>query len=225
MSGRPENEAVRGDANSSVGLAGMWTLVPGTFAYRLLHLPSLVALGVVMALSFVALPAWAVGALPAPGEYAVDAAGSSVGFSVTELLVNTVNGKFTEFSGHVSVGESLSTTRVQATVNIASVDAGNHSRNEHLLTPEYFDAQRFPVMQFTSTQIYGTPDNFGIKGALTIKGVTKEVVFSARIQDDGVVLAETKIDRTDFGVSAGGVIKNEVRLRLRIRMNRVSSKP
>jgi len=68
--------------------------------------------------------------------------------------------------------------------------------------------------------IWGTPDNFGIKGSLTIKAVTKEVVFTARILDSGVVVAETKIDRRDFGLTAGGTIKNEVRLRLQIRMTR-----
>lgn len=182
-----------------------------------------VALAIGLATALSVILAHATGALPAAGVYAVDSAGSSVGFSVTELLVNTVKGKFGTFSGRVVVGDSLATSQITASVDVASIDTGNHSRNEHLLAAEYFDAQRFPKMHFASTQIYGTFDNFGIKGNLTIKGVTKEVIFSARILDTGVVVAETVINRTDFGVSAGGVIKNEVRLRLQVQLVRTPS--
>jgi polyisoprenoid-binding protein YceI len=160
-------------------------------------------------------------AFPAPGEYAIDASGSSVGFSVTEFLINSVSGSFSKFAGKVTVGDSLSSSQLEATVDVGSIDTGIHMRDEHLLGAEYFDAARFPRMKFTSTMIWGTPENFGIKGSLTIKAVTKEVVFSARILDGGVVVAETKIDRTQFGLTAGGTIKNEVRLRLQIRMTRV----
>ena len=139
-------------------------------------------------------------------------------FDVTEYLVNTVTGKFSALAGKIAVGDSLSTSHIDATVDVASLDTGIGARNEHLLTAEYFDAAQFPQMQFASTMIWGAPDNFGIRGNLTIKAVTKEVVFSARIRDNGVVVAETKIDRTQFGMTAGGTIKNEVRLHLRIRM-------
>jgi polyisoprenoid-binding protein YceI len=164
----------------------------------------------------------AAGTLPAPGEYQVETGGSTVGFEISELLVHTVNGKFSAFSGKVTVGDSLSTSKIEATVDVGSIDTGIHARNEHLLGADFFDAARFPQMKFTSTTIWGTPNNLGIKGNLTIKGVTKEVVFSARIQDNGVVVAETKIDRTQFGVSAGGTIKNEARLRLQIKLARAA---
>jgi polyisoprenoid-binding protein YceI len=163
-------------------------------------------------------PARAAGTLPPPGQYAVDTGGSTVGFNVTEFLINTVDGKFKTFAGKVIVGDSLATSRIEATVDVGSIDTGVHARDGHLLSAEYLDAARFPRMTFASTLLWGAPDNFGIRGNLTIKGVTKEVVFSARILDSGVVIAETKIDRTQFGVSAGGTIKNEVHLHLQIRM-------
>ena len=185
------------------------------------HLPSwFLSLLAVWVLLTCVVRASATGALPAPGEYVVDPAGSAVTFNVTEFLVNTVRGKFSTFAGHVHVGDSLATSQIEAVVHVDSIDTGVHMRDQHLLAPDYFDAARFPRMQFSSTMIWGTPDNFGIKGNLTIKGVTKEVVFSARILDTGVVVAETKIDRTNFGITAGGTIKNEVSLRLQIRMAR-----
>jgi polyisoprenoid-binding protein YceI len=180
---------------------------------------SIVALCASLTSAFAAAPA---GPLPAPGEYDVDPAGSTVGFNVTELLVNNVSGKFATFSGRVVVGDSLSTSKIQATVDVGSIDTGIGMRNSHLHDAEFFDVARFPRMQFASTMIWGTPESFGIKGNLTIKGVTKEVVFSARILESGVIVAETKIDRTDFGVSGGGTIKNEVHLRLQIRLTRAA---
>ena len=156
--------------------------------------------------------------LPAPGVYAVDAAASSVTFNVTEYLINTVTGRFGAFAGKIIIGDSLATSHIDATVDVASLDTGIGMRNEHLLGPDYFDVAHFPQMKLASTMIWGTPNNFGIKAKLTIRGVAKEVVFSARILDSGVVVAETKIDRTDFGVTAGSTIKNEVRLHLKIQM-------
>ena len=163
------------------------------------------------------------GALPPPGEYAIQVSGSTVSFSITEFLINTVGGRFNAFAGKVVVGDSLATTHIDATVDVASIDTGIQSRNEHLVGPDYFDAKQFPRMAFTSTALWGTPSNFGIKGNLTIKGVTKEVVFSGRIQDSGMVAAETTIDRTDFGITTGSTIKNKVHLRLQIRMTKAPS--
>lgn len=179
---------------------------------------ALLALAAVVSILVGAPGARAAGAPPAPGEYAVDAATSSVGFSVTEFLVNTVTGTFHSFAGHVTVGDSLGGSKIQASVDVASIDTDVHMRDDHLRGIDYLDAQRFPKMQFASTVIWGAPENFGIKGNLTIKGVTKEVVFSAKIQNDGVIVAETKIDRTEFGITSGGTIKNEVKLRLQIHL-------
>jgi polyisoprenoid-binding protein YceI len=160
----------------------------------------------------------AAGALPAAGDYDVQPAGSSVGFSVTNFLVTTVDGTFHTFRGKVTIGDSIATTRIEASADTQSVDTGNGSRDEHLRSADFFDAAKYPRMTFTSTQVWGTPDNLGIKGNLTIKGATKEVVFSARILDSGVVRAEATIDRTAFGITYGASIKNDVRLKLSIRI-------
>ncbi|HEY4014919.1 MAG TPA: YceI family protein [Polyangiaceae bacterium] len=160
----------------------------------------------------------ATGGLPAAGDYDVQPAGSSVGFSVTNFLVTTVDGTFHTFRGKVTIGDSIAATRIEASADTRSVDTGNGSRDEHLRSADFFDSAKFPRMSFTSTQVWGTPDNLGIKGSLTIKGTTREVVFSARILDSGVVRAEATIDRTAFGITYGASIKNDVRLKLMIKM-------
>ncbi len=163
-------------------------------------------------------PARAAGTLPTPGEYAVDARSSAVTFNVTNFVVTSVDGRFNVFDGKVVVGDSLATTSVEASVDVASVDTGVKQRDEHLRTADYFDVARFPRMTFKSSQLWGATDNFGMKGALTIKGITKEVVFAGHLSDAGVIVCETKIDRQNYGLTAGPSIKNEVRLRLQIRL-------
>lgn len=193
---------------------------------RMRRLPAVVRLAAIAAIACVA---WALAAraaepvspsLPSAGAYTVDAAASNVRFEITEFLVNNVSGRFRSFTGAVTVGDSLATSKVQATVDVRSIDTGVGARDGKLVGPDYFDAATFPQMQFVSTAIWGRPDNFGIRGNLTIKGITKEVVFSARMQPDGTVAAETKLDRTAFGITSGAMIKNEARLRLDIRLVR-----
>jgi len=170
----------------------------------------------VVALVAITFPAFAGSALPSAGDYAVDASSSGVGFSVTNFVVSNVDGKFTRFDGRVIVGDSLATTSVEASVDVSSIDTGIKQRDDHLRSSDYFDVARFPRMTWKSTQLWGAPDRFGMKGMLTIKGITKEVVFAGRITDGGVIIAETTIDRQNFGITAGPSIKNEVRLRLSI---------
>jgi polyisoprenoid-binding protein YceI len=162
--------------------------------------------------------AGATGALPPAGDYDVQTAGSTVGFSVTNFVVTTVDGTFHAFRGKVTVGDSIAATHIDTAVEVASVDTGNSKRDEHLRSADFFDATKYPRMTFVSTQVWGTPGNLGIKGNLTIKGTTKEVVFSAQFLDSGVVRAETTIDRTSFGITYGTSIKNEVRLKLQIKL-------
>src|ERR1700734_1026881 len=93
----------------SPGTTITYRMFPATSSPRPRRTPRLLsllaALAAFVALVTGALRAHATGTLPAPGDYTVDAAGSSVGFSITEFLVNTVNGKFSAFSGKVTVGD------------------------------------------------------------------------------------------------------------------------
>lgn len=165
----------------------------------------------------------AAGALPAAGDYQVDAAGSSVTFKVTNVLVMSVDGRFSVFTGHVTVGDSLAASRIEASADVRSISTGNDRRDDHLRSQDFFDVARFPRMTFVSTQIWGAPERFGIRGKLTIHGVTREVVFGARILDSGVIEATATVDRTAFGITYGPTIKNEVRVHLQIRLARAAS--
>jgi polyisoprenoid-binding protein YceI len=168
-------------------------------------------------------------ALLNPGTYKVDPARSEVTFNITNFLVMTVDGRFKTFEANIQIGDKLETSRVQATVETRSIDTGNEERDTHLRTPDFFEVEKYPNMTFRSTLIAGTEADFKMTGELTIKGVSKDVTFDchAEAAPDGgsQVLATAKIHREDFGITSGGTIKNEVRLKLRMRLTSAKSGP
>src|SRR6476620_63508 len=91
----------------------------------------------------------------APGRWAVDTNHSSIGFSIRHLGVSKVRGRFTHFEADVVIGETLDTTSVTATVDIASIDTANADRDAHVLSPDIINVAKRPTMVFRSTRIAG----------------------------------------------------------------------
>ena len=153
------------------------------------------------------------------GIWKVDPAHSSVGFEVRHMKIATVRGHFREFEGTIEAGEDPADCRVYGTVKVASIDTGNPDRDAHLLSADFFDAERYPQMRFESTDIeHLGHGNFRIAGELTIRDQTREVeldgIVNGADEDPwgnervGVSVRGT-INRTDFGlrwqqVLAGG---------------------
>ena len=142
----------------------------------------------------------------------IDKAHSSVGFSVRHLVIGKVNGYFRDFDAKaVFDGKNIEAGSVEATVKIASIDTDNPGRDEHLSSPDFFDAATYPTMTFKSKKITkGAGDAFTMIGDLTMKNVTKEVTFTGEF--NGVIndpwgntragmTASTTINRQDFNVS------------------------
>jgi polyisoprenoid-binding protein YceI len=168
---------------------------------------------------------------PATGRYQIDPMHSKVSFEVPHLVISSVEGSFKSFEGQIQIEDNFTKSKVSASVDVASVDTGVSKRDEHLKSPDFFDAQKHPKMSFDSTSISGTPDAFKIVGDLSIRGIKKKVVF------DGVFLgsvtdgygnrktafkARAKINRKDFGlvwnmmVEAGPTVGDEVTLVLNL---------
>jgi polyisoprenoid-binding protein YceI len=125
-------------------------------------------------------------AVPA-GTWAVDPAHSTVGFAVKHMGLATIRGVFTEFDGVIEIGEDLSTASAYGTVNVGSLDTNQPQRDEHLRSPDFFDAAQYPELRFQSTAITGLDEQtFRITGRLTIHGVTNDVVLHAEIQGTDV---------------------------------------
>lgn len=173
------------------------------------------------------------------GSYQVDSAHSKVGFEIPHLVISSVEGRFTAFSGTVDLADDFAKSKASVEVDLGSIDTGVGKRDEHLKSPDFFDVGKHPKMTFVSTGVVGKPDAFQLKGNLTIHGVTKPVVFDAKYlgtvadgygNQKAAFTAKTKINRKDFGltwnnvVEAGPVVGDEVTIDLRLQAGRPGKK-
>ena len=153
--------------------------------------------------------------LPA-GTWTLDAAHSTVGFTVRHMMVSKVRGRFRDFSADIVTAENPRESTLTATVQMASIDTGDEGRDGHLRTNDFFDIEQFPTMTFTSTEITGSGLDYEVTGDLTIKGVTKPVTFDLEFggvgKDPwgntraGFTLTGT-INRKDFGMAYNAVLE------------------
>jgi polyisoprenoid-binding protein YceI len=142
------------------------------------------------------------------GTWSLDSVHSRVDFEVS-YLAGTFKGEFHEIGAELTVdGERAS---LEGTAKVASVDVKDENLSDHLQSPDFFDAERYPELRFTAEDIRLAGDGqVSVNGELTIKGVAQPVTVSgtvsAPIADPygneriGLNLT-TKIDRTDFGVN------------------------
>lgn len=108
-------------------------------------------------------------------------------FTVKNLVVSTVKGRFTEFQGFI-VGslDNPTDARVEVTIEASSIDTGNTMRDDHLRSSDFLDVKEYPTITFKSTRIEQTSnEHFRVWGDLTIRDVTKEVELEATIDSVG----------------------------------------
>ena len=158
------------------------------------------------------------------GTWNLDASHSEVGFTVRHAGISKIRGAFTEFDATLVVGETSEESSVQASVQIASVSTKDANRDAHLRGADFFDAEHFPAMTFTSTGFRGDANEFVLIGDLTIRGTTKQVELDVELGGQAVdafgatragFSAETTISRKEFGITwnaaleAGGVLVSD----------------
>jgi polyisoprenoid-binding protein YceI len=116
------------------------------------------------------------------GVWHVDAAHSKVGFAVKHMGVATVRGEFGQFEGSLEIGADLASSKATGTVQATSVDTTQDGRDEHLRSADFFDAEKFPEISFTSTSIEKIDDEtVKITGDLTMHGETHPIELSAEL--------------------------------------------
>ncbi|MDQ3631121.1 MAG: YceI family protein [Actinomycetota bacterium] len=108
------------------------------------------------------------------GTWTVDPAHSSIEFRVKHLGIATVKGRFTEFEGSLTIAEDGSHHATGA-IKVASVDTSEAARDEHLRSPDFFDASTHPDIAFTSTALEVEDDAVRVRGDITIHGVTNPI--------------------------------------------------
>lgn len=168
------------------------------------------------------------------GDYKIDPAHSTVGFSIRHLEINWVTGRFRDFTGTIRYDESdITKSSVEWTAKMESVDTGVAARDNHLRNADFFEVTKYPEMTFKSTKIEKRGKaGYLLHGDFTMKGVTKQISFpfsitggvtDARGNTRFGIEAHTTLNRRDYGVNYGGSlptggldIGNEVTINLHL---------
>ena len=135
-----------------------------------------------------------------PGTWTLDASHSQVGFSVRHAGISKVRGHFSDVEGTLTVGETLEESSLNVDVKIASIDTRNEGRDEHLRSADFFDAESFPTMTFTSLRATGAGEDWTLIGELSIKGVSHEVELE--VEYNGVATDPFGAHRAGFSATA-----------------------
>jgi polyisoprenoid-binding protein YceI len=159
----------------------------------------------------VAAPLFAQETPAAREEWVVDKAHSSVQFRIRHLMSN-VPGKFRDFTATMLIDRAdPARSSVEFAVQSASIDTAEASRDEHLRSPDFFEATKYPAISFKSSVV--TPKSstrFDVTGDLTMHGVTKRVTLpveflgfgkDARGNERAGFSIETVLDRKDYGIT------------------------
>jgi polyisoprenoid-binding protein YceI len=147
----------------------------------------------------------------------LDPSATRIAFSVRDLSVAHVDGRFRLTSGRVTLVEAdPSRSTVEAVIDATSVDTGEPKRDTHLRSADFLDVDHHPSITFRSTRIeQGGADQWKVAGVLTILDATRPVVLDVQ----GVTVhgsradahASVTIDRKDFGMTyAGFAVGKEV---------------
>lgn len=149
----------------------------------------------------------------AASTWNLDPVHSAAEFKVKHMMISNVKGHFTGMSGVLALDENdIANSRVEATIDASTINTRDPQRDEHLKSADFFDVQKYPTLAFRSTTIKRTgPGELSAAGDLTIRGITREVVFevegpTAPAKDPWgntrVGLSATaKINRKDFGLT------------------------
>ena len=150
-------------------------------------------------------------------KWIFDPAYSTVEFSIRNVCF-TVRGRFRTIEGSIALDQSdVSRSSVTAAIKADSVDTGNKRRDAHLRARDFFDAENFPEIEFTSTKVERgrDRDSLNLEGRLTIKGHTEPVKLDVNEMDRSrspsgeefvYYSASTELDRCAFGINYGRVL-------------------
>jgi len=172
--------------------------------------------------------------------WTIDPTHTHAEFGVRHLMISTVKGHFSDVAGTVIVEDGDATTaQVDVTIGVASIDTRVEQRDQHLRSPDFFDAARFPALTFRSTSVERAgEDRYRVLGDLTIRDVTRPVTLDVEgtggLRDPwgnerAGYTATARINRKDFGLNwnqaleTGGVlVSDHVRISLEVELVRAS---
>ncbi|QYG94650.1 YceI family protein [Iamia sp. SCSIO 61187] len=170
--------------------------------------------------------------LPAPGRWEIDPGHAEVAFIGRHLVVSKVRGRFTGVRGTVVVDEEPEASSLEVEIDLATVDSGDATRDEHLRSADLLDVEAHPTATYRSTAVRWDGSAGTVEGEQTIHGVTRPVPL--QVEHLGTVTdpwggvraafsAHTTIDREDWGITwnmplanGGLVVSKEIRIEIEV---------
>jgi polyisoprenoid-binding protein YceI len=167
------------------------------------------------------------------GTWAVDQLHSSASFEVEHAGVSTFRGAFKPIEAKlVSDADGVI---LEGRVAVESVSIDDDNIRPHLLSPEFFDAERNPEITFRSTEVSGTADDVHVTGELAMAGASLQVEATGTLRGPSEIpggatklaLSLTaSVDRTAYGMNwqmelpgGGSVLANDVKLLVELELN------
>lgn len=144
----------------------------------------------------------------AADDWSIDPMHSAAHFSIKHMMISTVRGGFGKVTGTVNYdGKNLAKAKVNATIDVKSINTGEDKRDEHLRGKDFFETEKFPDITFKSTGIKPKgKGKFAMTGDLTMHGVTKPVTLDVEGPSQQI---KDKQGNSKVGFSATGTIKRK----------------
>jgi polyisoprenoid-binding protein YceI len=171
-------------------------------------------IGIVSALALLA----SVSALAQTSTWNIDPAHSTAQFTVRHLAISNVTGSFTKVTGTVVLNENdITQSQVSASIDVSSVDTRVEARDKDLRSPNFFDVEKYPTIEFKSKRIVSSGGKLQVIGDLTIHGTTREVTLEVDGPTPALtdpwgnsrrgISATTTINRRDFNLIYNNLLK------------------
>ncbi|MFF5440992.1 YceI family protein [Streptomyces achromogenes] len=148
---------------------------------------------------------------PAPGDWDIDPAHSSIGFTARHIGLARIHGRFNSFAGVVRIAERMEQSAMHVVIDASSIDTGIRMRDDHLRSADFLDVQRFPTLEFYSDRfVHKGGSRWTVTGALSLHGVTRTVTLDSEYLGLGngvegetraACRATTELHRDDFTIS------------------------
>jgi polyisoprenoid-binding protein YceI len=146
----------------------------------------------------------------------IDAGHSSIDFKVRHMAISTTKGNFKTFTATATSDKGI-LTGLEATIEAASVDSNDEKRDGHLKSADFFDVENHPKIIVKSTNVkHVSGNNYEIAADLTIRGVTKPVIFKAEVGETikdpwgnqrAAANITGKLNRKDWGLNWNMVLE------------------
>jgi len=165
-------------------------------------------------------------------EWAIDQSHAHILFFVNHFGMSDIQGEFLEFDGTFTLDtEAPENSSVEVTIDVSSLDTGWAARDEHLLNADFFDAEQYPTITFTSTGVEVIGEETAlVTGDLTVKDTTRPVTLEVTLNglaDDHPMMegtqrhagfsASARVLRSDFGVDMfAPAVSDEVEIRIEL---------